>query len=491
MGEVRARKQGLSNPPLTLGVGVMLGLLTVFSVVVFLVTFSVRGDIRSQLLTVDSHVLSLLVQNEIDQAERTADLMFEFESIDAFEVWAALLETATLEGVFAVQLYGEDGSLLQSSSSLLLDRPIPDRVLSQLESGSGSSEFSAEVWLSNFVELGFEADKPVAVSDIYLPLKSTDGATPLGIARYLMEGSALANQFATLDLRLLRQAAWAAALGGLLILALFWLAWKRLSEANARVSRQAARLEKANVELAMLARTSAVGAVTAHLIHGIKNPLAGLRQVVSARQSGESGIDEEQWKGASEAAERIQLMIEEVIAVLQDASSGLVYETDSSDLLAELESRFAEEASRLTIDLSVSGVSGVAIDSSVGSIAILVVSNLVKNALEATPPGGQVSVALRLGEEHVSIRVSDSGEGVPSAQRCQLFSPVSSSKSGGAGIGLAISLQLARHVGGTLELVESESPGAVFELSFPQREVSGEARVSPFEAGEGALKRKE
>ncbi|MDQ8181860.1 HAMP domain-containing sensor histidine kinase [Pelagicoccus sp. SDUM812005] len=457
---------------MTLGLGVLFGLLFVFATVVAIVTFSVREDIRSQLLDVDSHVLNLLVRNEIAQVERDANLVFEFESIGEIELWGALLETASVDGVFAVQLFDVRGELAQSSSNSLIERRVPDEVMEKVSEGQVSSEFSPEVWLSDFIEVDFVSDRLVAVSDIYLPLRSADGALPLGTARYLMDGSALAKQFVVLDERLRRQALVAIGLGGLAIFVLFWLAWKRLSEANARVLRHATRLKRANAELAMLARTSAVGSVTAHLIHGIKNPLAGLRQVVRARSSGDASLDEEEWRGASEAAERMQRMVEEVVAVLQDTSSGLRYETESGDLLEALQDRFGRRAAERSIAFSVSGPRDLAMDSSISSIVSLVASNLVKNALEATPEGGRVRVELAGDGEEASLLVSDTGPGVPPELREQLFAPVSSGKSGGAGIGLAISLQLARHIGGSLRYVDTTSEGAVFELAFSLRERS-------------------
>ncbi|MBD5778392.1 HAMP domain-containing histidine kinase [Pelagicoccus sp. NFK12] len=461
---------GESGRPMTLGLGVLFGLLIVFATVVTLVTFSVRDDIRSQLRDVDSHVLNLLVRNEIAQVERDANLVFEFEAIGEIELWGALLETASVEGVFAVQLFDANGELSQSSSGSLIERNLPEQVLAELAEGELSSQFSPDVWLSDFVDVDFAADRLVAVSDIYLPLRSSDGAVSLGTARYLMDGSSLARQFAVLDQRLMRQAAVAVGLGGLAIFVLFWLAWRRLSEANARVLRHAARLKRANAELAMLARTSAVGSVTAHLIHGIKNPLAGLRQVVSARRAGDTTLDEEEWRGASEAAERMQRMVEEVVAVLQDASSGLSYETHASDLFDALESRFAAKAAARSIAFTVTGPGDLAMDNSVSSIVSLVVSNLVKNALEATPDGGWVLVELASDGESASLIVSDSGKGVQPSLRDRLFAPMNSGKSGGAGIGLAISSQLARHIGGSLRYVDTDYSGAVFELAFCLRE---------------------
>lgn len=456
--------------PRTMGFGVVFGLLFVFAAVVSMVTLSVRTDIRSQMLDVDSHVLNLLVRKEIAQAERDADLIFEFETLGEIEIWSALLETAEVDGAFAVQLFDAGGSLLQSSSSSLVDHSVPEVIAGKLRRGEAYSEFSPEVWVSDFAEVSFSSDSRVAVSDVYLPLQSSYSGANLGTVRYLMDGSSLANQFAVLDQRLLRQACVAIGLGGLAVFVLFWVAWRRLSDANARVLRHATRLKRANAELAMLARTSAVGSVTAHLIHGIKNPLAGLRQVVSSRRSGDVTVDEEEWRGASEAAERMQRMVEEVVMVLQDTSSGLNFETSSGDLFEGLESRFTEQAKKRFIRFSVSGPGGVVIDSSICSIASLIVSNLVQNAIDASPEGGEVSVEFASDGEVATVLVRDCGRGVPIDLQDQLFAPVHSGKEGGAGIGLAISSQLARHIRGSLRYVDTSGKGALFELSFPTRE---------------------
>lgn len=460
------REGGMASRSKAVGLSVVAGLLAVFSLVVFLVTFSVRDDIREQMLDVDSHVLNLLVRNEIDQAERNAELVFEFEALSEVEVWSALLETATLEGLFAVLYFDTAGNLIESSSSSLLDKAMPSGVVEHLENADTYSVFSENVWLSEFANVDFSSDRRLAISDIYLRLRSADGVVEYGTARYLMDGSALARQFSVLDLRLLLQAGVAIGIGGGVIVLIFWFAWRKLSEANARVLRHAERLKRANVELAMLARTSAVGSVTAHLIHGLKNPLAGLRQVVSAGRSGEVELDEEEWKGASDAADRMQRMVEEVIGVLQDAKTGLSYETTAGELLSELESRFRRTTEERGIDFEVSGEDAVRLDSRVSNIVVLVASNLIQNAIEATPGGGRVCVGFSSEKGEACVRVEDSGRGIPEDLKSRLFSPVTSGKSGGAGIGLAISSQLAKHLGGRLENVDT-AEGAAFELRFP------------------------
>ncbi|MDQ8187296.1 ATP-binding protein [Pelagicoccus sp. SDUM812002] len=89
---------------------------------------------------------------------------------------------------------------------------------------------------------------------------------------------------------------------------------------------------------------------------------------------------------------------------------------------------------------------------------LLITFNRVKNALEATLDGGLVSIDLSNEGQEASLLVSDSGEGGPVELRDQLFTPVGSRKSGGTGIGLAISSQLATHIGGSHRYVDTNTP---------------------------------
>ena len=63
--------------------------------------------------------------------------------------------------------------------------------------------------------------------------------------------------------------------------------------------------------------------------------------------------------------------------------------------------------------------------------------------------------------------VIDTGPGFSIDARKNLFAPIQSAKSSGAGIGLAISQQLARHLGAVLELVRTSSSGSEIRLSMP------------------------
>ncbi len=99
--------------------------------------------------------------------------------------------------------------------------------------------------------------------------------------------------------------------------------------------------------------------------------------------------------------------------------------------------------------------------------------NLLSNTRQAVaaspgPAPGRVRVSLERRGPDMVIRLADNGPGVPERAMPRLFQPFAGSgRAGGAGLGLAISRELAQAHGGDLVLVESGPEGAIFELRLP------------------------
>ena len=106
------------------------------------------------------------------------------------------------------------------------------------------------------------------------------------------------------------------------------------------------------------------------------------------------------------------------------------------------------------------------------------VANLLRNAAEATPPGrraepGAVELSGRAGGAEMAISIADRGSGVPAGEREKVFLPFYSTKSGGAGFGLAIVARIAELHGGTVEVVDREGGGGRFTLRLPLEPATG------------------
>ena len=99
--------------------------------------------------------------------------------------------------------------------------------------------------------------------------------------------------------------------------------------------------------------------------------------------------------------------------------------------------------------------------------------NLVGNAIKFTPEGGRVMVDAFDDDARVMIRVADSGLGIPADRLQSIFEPfvqVDSEftrRASGAGLGLAISRDLARMMGGELTVESEIRQGSVFSVSLP------------------------
>jgi len=98
--------------------------------------------------------------------------------------------------------------------------------------------------------------------------------------------------------------------------------------------------------------------------------------------------------------------------------------------------------------------------------------NLLSNAVKFTEPGGSIDITVNV-EDRVRLHVRDTGIGIPAEQLERIFDPFVqigrslTSPHAGAGLGLAISRDLARAMQGDLEVESTEGAGAVFTLSLP------------------------
>ena len=99
-------------------------------------------------------------------------------------------------------------------------------------------------------------------------------------------------------------------------------------------------------------------------------------------------------------------------------------------------------------------------------LLLLVIGNLLDNALEAAP-GMPVSVSVSVENNHLVAQVEDKGPGLPEEVKAHLFEPVASLKENGTGVGLALSAMIARHIPATLELQQSNESGSTFVIDMP------------------------
>ncbi len=97
-----------------------------------------------------------------------------------------------------------------------------------------------------------------------------------------------------------------------------------------------------------------------------------------------------------------------------------------------------------------------------------VLFNLVTNALQAMPKGGNLTITVHGNPSgHVSISVQDTGVGIPNRIKSQIFTPLFTTKPRGQGFGLAVCKRVIEAHGGTIRFESVEGKGTKFTLKFP------------------------
>ncbi|MSP24651.1 MAG: hypothetical protein EXR75_05705 [Myxococcales bacterium] len=162
---------------------------------------------------------------------------------------------------------------------------------------------------------------------------------------------------------------------------------------------------------------------------------------------------------------------------------GAATHVDAPEPADELAHRTVEdlvtEANRTRVTLAVDAAPGS--DASVRDpgVAWQILTNLVLNALAASPPDSDVRVAVSRRDEAGIVRftVSDRGPGIAPERRSELFASRATTRADGSGIGLWHASLLAAEHGGTLALLEGAT-GARFELAWPAADEAASESVN-------------
>jgi len=94
--------------------------------------------------------------------------------------------------------------------------------------------------------------------------------------------------------------------------------------------------------------------------------------------------------------------------------------------------------------------------------------NLVTNAIQAMPDGGNLSIKAFRDTSSINVTVSDTGVGIPDEIKPKLFQPLMTTKAKGQGFGLAVVKRLMEAQGGTVSFESKVGEGTQFKIVFPK-----------------------
>lgn len=220
------------------------------------------------------------------------------------------------------------------------------------------------------------------------------------------------------------------------------------------------------------ARTRSLEALGAKVAHEVKNPLTAVRAMVDLLL--ESG-DEKTKKRLSVAAAEIA-RIEEIVSGYGSLSHPLEVvrraPADVSAIAERLVTVLDARAVRAGITLSLGSHERVDFDLDRDRVGEALL-NLLLNALDATPRGGEVRLAHRVLEDGaLEIRVTDTGAGMDATTLAKLGTPFFTQREGGTGLGVALARQVAEQHGGTLTYESTKGAGTTATLRIPEADAT-------------------
>lgn len=216
-------------------------------------------------------------------------------------------------------------------------------------------------------------------------------------------------------------------------------------------------------------RMKELGELAALIAHEIRNPLGGIKGFATLLQQ-ELKDHHELHQMATHIVEGTDDLNHFVTKVLNYSRPlQATFEiTNLVDLITELRTHVMADSTmnpkvRFTLSASTPAVTA-PIDPPLFKSALL---NLIVNAMQAMPDGGELSILISQDKQHAIIEVHDTGEGIPEENMEKLFSPCFTTKTMGNGFGLTEVDKVVKCHGGTIEAQSILGQGTSFTIKIP------------------------
>ena len=216
---------------------------------------------------------------------------------------------------------------------------------------------------------------------------------------------------------------------------------------------------------------------TADASHELQTPLTILKGEMEVALRSPRSPEEYQriLKSALEEIDRIARLVDGLLLLARADAGVLRMDRRPADLAQLVEEVYGQTrilAEARSVNLRLGPVDPISVQGDYAHLRRLLL-NLVDNAVKYTPPGGHVTISLQPSGGWASIRVGDTGMGIPPEDQARIFqrfyrsAEARSRGEGGAGLGLCIARSIAEAHGGRIEVESATGRGSTFTVLLP------------------------
>jgi signal transduction histidine kinase len=237
----------------------------------------------------------------------------------------------------------------------------------------------------------------------------------------------------------------------------------RLRKAEVELIKKSETLRKTNQRLSNACKSAGLGAISAHLMHAIKSPLMGLKNLDFG---GDQKDKETATKMLKATTQKIESLIHDTLNSLREHElDEESYTFEIHELLSITSNKFSHLSKNNRVNILSSPHDSCKLDNLKANLLLPILENLVQNGLDASPDS-KVFLQVEKKDDSFLFNVMDNGPGVPEVLKDKLFSPMQSNKKNGSGIGLAICKELAEQINAKITLKSSTDKGSTFCIQF-------------------------
>jgi signal transduction histidine kinase len=242
------------------------------------------------------------------------------------------------------------------------------------------------------------------------------------------------------------------------------------------VQKRTEQLKKTQADLVKSEKLAAIGELAGMVGHDLRNPLSGIKNSVYFMKKKGNDISQTQAQEMFEIINKCVDYSNKIVNDLLDYSREVRLELREESLKKLLTESLCmlDISEKIEISNRLNDAPTVKIDADKIKRVFI---NLIKNAIDAMPNGGKITIDSNQVNSSLEVSFSDTGKGIADDVLPKLFSPLFTTKAQGMGFGLAICKRIIEAHGGTIKVKTTKNKGTTFTVTLPiepKHEIGGE-----------------